>query len=219
MIVNGGLWSFNMPSLAAGDYLLRGEIIALHSAGSQGQAQFYMSCAAIRVTGSGTCAPTDTVSFPGAYSATDPGILISIYGNTGKPDNGGKAYAIPGPKVASCGTSSGSPATSKPASSSTKTSAVPSTFSTSTTVRSTVTQGSSNGNSNPTTSSVVPTTKPSNMNTVAPSTSIAATTSAADKGDSGPGTTATSPASSSSTGYPMTGPGGKKFVCYEVTDF
>lgn len=43
LIANKGLWYFTMPSLAPGDYLLRGEIIALHSAGSSGEAQFYMS--------------------------------------------------------------------------------------------------------------------------------------------------------------------------------
>ena len=117
MIANAGLWSFTMPNLASGDYLLRGEIIALHSASSTGGAQFYMSCAAIRITGSGTCSPPDTVSFPGAYSASDPGILISIYGNNGQPDNGGKAYTIPGPAVATCDGSS-SPSSSAPASSS-----------------------------------------------------------------------------------------------------
>ncbi|KAJ9652596.1 hypothetical protein H2198_008165 [Neophaeococcomyces mojaviensis] len=106
LISNAGLWSFTMPNLAPGDYLLRGEIIALHSAGSTGGAQFYMSCAAIRVTGSGTCSPSSTVSFPGAYSASDPGILISIYGNDGKPTNGGKSYTIPGPAVATCDGSS-----------------------------------------------------------------------------------------------------------------
>jgi cellulase len=30
--------------LAAGDYLLRAEVIALHTAGQSGGAQFYMSC-------------------------------------------------------------------------------------------------------------------------------------------------------------------------------
>lgn len=34
-----------LPSdLAAGDYLLRAEVIALHTAGQQGGAQLYMSC-------------------------------------------------------------------------------------------------------------------------------------------------------------------------------
>ncbi|KAK4217132.1 glycoside hydrolase [Rhypophila decipiens] len=103
MISNQGWTYFNLPScIAPGQYLLRAEIIALHSAKNQGQAQFYQSCAQINVSGSGTFTPSSTVSFPGAYKANDPGILVSIYGKTGQPDNDGKPYTIPGPKVISC---------------------------------------------------------------------------------------------------------------------
>ena len=43
MIRNNGWVEFALPRcIASGDYLLRAEIIALHSAGSQGGAQFYM---------------------------------------------------------------------------------------------------------------------------------------------------------------------------------
>jgi cellulase len=43
MIANNGWVDFTLPScIASGDYLLRAEIIALHSASTQGQAQFYM---------------------------------------------------------------------------------------------------------------------------------------------------------------------------------
>jgi cellulase len=43
LISNGGWMDFTMPScVAPGNYLLRAEIIALHSASSQGGAQFYM---------------------------------------------------------------------------------------------------------------------------------------------------------------------------------
>jgi cellulase len=43
MISNGGWVDFTLPScVAPGQYLLRAEIIALHSASKQGQAQFYM---------------------------------------------------------------------------------------------------------------------------------------------------------------------------------
>jgi len=39
-----GWWDFTVPScVAAGQYLMRVELIALHSAYSQGGAQFYMS--------------------------------------------------------------------------------------------------------------------------------------------------------------------------------
>lgn len=115
MIANGGWHYFTLPScVAPGDYLLRVELIALHSAGSVGQAQFYMECAQIRVTGSGTSTGGSTVKFPGAYSAQDPGILINIYDNSGQPYLGGKSYSIPGPAVMTCGGSSNpNPTTTK----------------------------------------------------------------------------------------------------------
>jgi len=44
MIAGAGWWSFDLPAcVAAGQYLLRVELIALHSAYAQGAAQFYMS--------------------------------------------------------------------------------------------------------------------------------------------------------------------------------
>jgi cellulase len=46
MIRNSGWHYFTMPScIAPGQYLMRVELIALHSASVQGQAQFYMECA------------------------------------------------------------------------------------------------------------------------------------------------------------------------------
>ena len=42
-IANQGVQTITIPScLAPGDYLLRGELIALHGASSQGGAQFYV---------------------------------------------------------------------------------------------------------------------------------------------------------------------------------
>ncbi|CRK14704.1 hypothetical protein BN1708_011228 [Verticillium longisporum] len=112
MISNGGWYSFDLPTcVAPGDYLMRVELLALHGASVRGEAQFYFECAQIRVTGSGANTGSNFVSFPGAYSATDPGVLVSIYGNTGQPDNGGRTYAIPGPRPITC---SGSPPPSSP---------------------------------------------------------------------------------------------------------
>ncbi|KAK4122354.1 lytic polysaccharide monooxygenase [Parathielavia appendiculata] len=103
MINNNGWVYFNLPQcIAPGHYLLRVELLALHSAGKQGQAQFYTSCAQINVSSGGSFSPSQTVSFPGAYTANDPGILVSIYGTTGQPDNGGKPYTVPGPAPISC---------------------------------------------------------------------------------------------------------------------
>lgn len=81
--------------IAPGDYLLRAEAIALHAAGSENGAQFYMTCFQITVSGSGTAA-ADTVQIPGAYSADDPGILINIYQSM-------TTYVAPGPTVYSGG--------------------------------------------------------------------------------------------------------------------
>ncbi|KAF4624386.1 hypothetical protein G7Y89_g13785 [Cudoniella acicularis] len=102
MIANKGWWDFTMPScIAPGQYLLRIELLALHSAYKEGAAQFYVSCAGIEVTGSGTQTGTDLVKFPGAYTSTDPGIMLNIYQGS-IPNNAGKPYAIPGPKPITC---------------------------------------------------------------------------------------------------------------------
>ena len=60
------------------DYLLRAEVIALHTAGGSGGAQFYISCYQITVDGGSGSVPAG-VSFPGAHKASDPGILINIH--------------------------------------------------------------------------------------------------------------------------------------------
>ncbi|KAI0628545.1 glycoside hydrolase family 61 protein [Trametes polyzona] len=87
---NCGHFTFKVPAdIAPGNYLIRAEVIALHVASQVGGAQFYMSCFQVNVGGSGSANPP-TVSFPGAYNAQDPGILINIY----QPLS---TYTIPGP--------------------------------------------------------------------------------------------------------------------------
>ncbi|KAF7376912.1 hypothetical protein MSAN_00109000 [Mycena sanguinolenta] len=95
-------------NLKAGQYLLRGEIIALHTAQSIGGAEFYIGCSQISVTGRGTGEPQESelVRFPGAYHATDKGILIDVYNMKG-------TYQFPGPPVAAFVNGS-SPAASPP---------------------------------------------------------------------------------------------------------
>ncbi|KAJ6483978.1 glycoside hydrolase family 61 protein [Mycena sanguinolenta] len=82
-------------NLKAGQYLLRNEIIALHTAQSIGGAEFYIGCSQISITGYGMGEPTESelVRFPGAYHSTDKGILIDVYNMKG-------AYQFPGPPVA-----------------------------------------------------------------------------------------------------------------------
>ncbi|AEO71030.1 bd4747a7-1240-49b0-bde6-b62f5255f82d [Thermothielavioides terrestris] len=84
------------PCIKSGYYLLRAEQIGLHVAQSVGGAQFYISCAQLSVTGGGSTEPPNKVAFPGAYSATDPGILINIYYPVPT------SYQNPGPAVFSC---------------------------------------------------------------------------------------------------------------------
>jgi hypothetical protein len=81
-----------------GEYLLRVEHIALHSAGSVGGAQIYLSCAQIKVTGGtgGIQTAGKLVAFPGAYKATDPGLLFQLYWPVPT------SYVVPGPAVVSC---------------------------------------------------------------------------------------------------------------------
>ncbi|KAI5917029.1 glycoside hydrolase family 61 protein [Camillea tinctor] len=90
---NCGKQDVTIPSdIAPGDYLLRAETIALHTASQAGGAQFYMTCYQITVTGGGSANPAG-VKFPGAYSPTDPGIKVDIWGNDFNE------YTIPGPPV------------------------------------------------------------------------------------------------------------------------
>ncbi|KZV85669.1 glycoside hydrolase [Exidia glandulosa HHB12029] len=86
--------NFTIPkSLPSGQYLIRVEHIALHSAGSSGGAQFYLSCGQVNVANGGSGSPSPLVSFPGAYKPTDPGILINIYYPVPT------SYTMPGPAV------------------------------------------------------------------------------------------------------------------------
>ncbi len=72
--------SFKIPAaVPSGNYLFRIEHIGLHVAQSVGSAQFYISCGQLAVAGGGSGTPSPTVAFPGAYTATDPGILLDIY--------------------------------------------------------------------------------------------------------------------------------------------
>jgi cellulase len=85
-------------------------MLALHGAQTVGGAQFYIGCAQLKVTGTGsaTCGPT--ISIPGAYNAEDDNIYIpNVY-------NGFDAstYKAPGGPVASCGAGSGSAAPTAP---------------------------------------------------------------------------------------------------------
>jgi len=102
---NKGKLDFTIPAdLAPGNYLMRGEIIALHEGFELNGAQPYVGCAEITVGGTKTGRPSASqlVAFPGAYKNTDAGIFFNIY--SGK----NPAYPIPGPALYVSGAASGS---------------------------------------------------------------------------------------------------------------
>lgn len=90
----GDTYSTHLPeNLAAGDYLVRHEIIGLHIADVVGGAEFYPSCTQIRVSGNQTGLPNSnsTVSLPGAYVDNSK----SLVGNFFDPID----YEFPGPTI------------------------------------------------------------------------------------------------------------------------
>jgi len=94
LIKAGFAWTVKIPSsLAPGSYVLRHEIIGLHSAGSSNGAQNYPQCINLQVSGSGSTVPSG-VPATSFYKINDPGILISIYGSL-------SSYKIPGPSLSS----------------------------------------------------------------------------------------------------------------------
>jgi cellulase len=92
LIANNNSWTVEIPpDIAAGNYVLRHEIIALHAASSADGAQNYPQCVNLAITGTGTADPDGTLG-EALYEATDPGILVDIYETL-------TTYIIPGPTL------------------------------------------------------------------------------------------------------------------------
>lgn len=86
MIPNGGKVEFSLPkALAAGKYLIRQELLALHMADFRGDtnpgrgAESYPSCVQVEVTGSGDALPDQDFDFNRGYKYDDPGLFFNIY--------------------------------------------------------------------------------------------------------------------------------------------
>jgi len=94
-LVGGGKeWSSTIPAgLAAGNYLLRHELIALHQANAP---QFYPECAQLVISGSGTAIPDASfkAAIPGYAKQSDPNIKVPINDHSIP-----QTYTIPGPPV------------------------------------------------------------------------------------------------------------------------
>jgi cellulase len=122
MIKDNNTAAVTVPStLAAGKYVFRHEIIALHSAGDANGAQAYPQCLNLEVTGDGTTVP-EGVAGTSIYKADEDGIIFNVYAQDIK-------YNIPGPALfgAGSGSAPSTPATpTKPATPSKAPSAAPS---------------------------------------------------------------------------------------------
>ncbi|PYI08701.1 hypothetical protein BO78DRAFT_310046 [Aspergillus sclerotiicarbonarius CBS 121057] len=92
LISNNNSWTVTIPStVEAGNYVLRHEIIALHSAENKDGAQNYPQCLNLKVTGSGSSTYSGTAG-ESLYKDTDAGILVNIYESL-------SSYDIPGPAI------------------------------------------------------------------------------------------------------------------------
>ncbi|RDB29253.1 Cellulose-growth-specific protein [Hypsizygus marmoreus] len=89
-------YTATIPSaLAAGEYLIRHELLALHQANTP---QFYPECAQLTVTGGGGKTPSGSylIKLPGGYSQSDPSINMNIYTPEAAQTT---TYKVPGPAV------------------------------------------------------------------------------------------------------------------------
>ncbi|KAJ4292489.1 hypothetical protein N0V90_009151 [Kalmusia sp. IMI 367209] len=90
------LWSETIPAgLKKGKYLVRHEIVSLHSAHKP---QFYPECAHLDVGGEGAAEPSSEylVKIPGVWSMDQPEINIDVYA---PGVSNSTTYNIPGPPV------------------------------------------------------------------------------------------------------------------------
>lgn len=109
LISNRGLVTVTIPSdIEAGNYLLRGEILALHNGYDINGVQPYVGCVELAVSGGGNKNPSaNGVAFPGAYVATDPSLNFDLYKSYSR-------YVIPGPALYVAGSGSTAAPTVKP---------------------------------------------------------------------------------------------------------
>ena len=79
--LNNGHLTVNIPNdLAPGYYLVRSELLALHQADkTPPDPQFYVGCAQIFLSSSGSAVPPNTVSIPGYVNMATPAMTYNIY--------------------------------------------------------------------------------------------------------------------------------------------
>ena len=93
LIANNFSSTVTIPNVAPGNYVIRHEIIALHSGSQVNGAQSYPLCINFKVEGSGTTQLTGGVPATSFYTPTDPGIHFTLWQSF-------DSYPIPGPALA-----------------------------------------------------------------------------------------------------------------------
>ncbi|KAI1348364.1 glycosyl hydrolase family 61-domain-containing protein [Xylaria sp. FL0043] len=177
LIANNNTWLVQIPAnLKAGNYVLRHETIALHSAGSENGAQNYPQCFNLEITGDGTEVPEGVLGTE-LYTSTDPGIEVNIYVS-------GLDYQIPGPTLISGVSSTVEQTSSTITASASATVGSGSGSSATTTVAGATTTSSASQAASSTSAAASPT-----STAVASSSSAATSTSVASSSSSSPATT------------------------------
>lgn len=91
LIKNNFTTSTVLPkNLAAGNYVIRHEIIALHGAQNDNGAQLYPQCLNLKVGGKGAVKPSGGVEGTKLYRRDEEGIRFNVYA-------GKTSYVFPGP--------------------------------------------------------------------------------------------------------------------------
>ncbi|KAL4782628.1 glycosyl hydrolase family 61-domain-containing protein [Aspergillus varians] len=188
LVAQGGSWDITIPTdLKAGNYVLRHEIIALHSAGSP---QPYPQCVNLKVTGGGTLEPAGTLGME-LYSGNEEGLTVNIWN---KPKN--YKYVTPGPRLYNAGDSGSAAAVQPSAATASEASGTTSAQSPSTTLSTTTSPSSASAPSasSSSTKPSSPTACPASTNTSSPSLTTSTRTASSN----------TTTGSAGSTGTPST---------------
>lgn len=166
LIANNNSRTVTIPSdIADGNYVLRHEIIALHSAEEKNGAQNYPQCINLKVSGGGSATPSGTLG-TALYKDTDPGILINIYQSL-------STYDIPGPTLYTAGAAAATTGASATSSSPATTAAA---------ATSTASASAEATTSAPAVSSVVPSSSPVSSTPIRSSSPLPAQSNTASRG-------------------------------------
>ena len=100
LINDNSTWTVQLPKdIAAGNYVMRHEIIALHSAGNVNGAQNYPQCISLQIQSSGSANPQGVLA---TDLYTPESTMYNLYEHPLKP------YKIPGPALYESGSGEGS---------------------------------------------------------------------------------------------------------------